>query len=65
MITAEQVYILNQIERETIHLVLRGVTDAAKIAEQMAIKYFDGSEDDEMIEMIGDTILYTKYSVLN
>lgn len=64
-LTLEQFELLSRIEEDTTKLVLNGVTNSKEIAERMAIKYFEGDESDEMISMIGDVIMLTKYSLLN
>lgn len=64
-LTLEQFELLSRIEEDTTKLVLNGITDSREIAETMAIRYFEGDESDEMISMIGDVILITKYGLLN
>ena len=64
-LTLEQFELLSRIEEDTTKLVLNGTTDSREIAETMAVRYFEGDESDEMISMIGDVIMLTKYSLLN
>jgi hypothetical protein len=65
ILTPEQEMMLQDISDEVALLVLSGKTDIKEIATQVACYYFDGTESDEMIELIGDEIMLTKMSILN
>lgn len=65
ILTPEQEMLLQDISDEVASLVLSGKTDIREIATQVACHYFDGTESNEMIELIGDEIMLTKMSILN
>jgi hypothetical protein len=65
ILTPKQEMMLQDISDEVALLVLSGKTDIREIATQIACHYFNGTESDEIIELIGDEIMLTKMSILN